>query len=243
MDMDRALERASPAKGDSMPDVSSQRRVHDMLLGRFERPALQWLARHTPQRMTPDTMTMIGILGSIVILAGYSLCRFSPAFLWLATLGFIINWYGDSLDGTLARYRKIERPRFGFFVDHTVDAFSQVMIFLGLGFSPYVRLDIATLALVGYLLMSIVAYVHAFVTGTFRISYARIGPTEMRVIAILINLAVFLFGNPGFTLLQRTITLFDAAVMIIAIALMVAFAVTSLRYASSLIGVDSSPEG
>ncbi|MFN2148148.1 MAG: CDP-alcohol phosphatidyltransferase family protein [Anaerolineales bacterium] len=225
-----------------MPDVSSQRRVHDMLLGPLERPALQWLARHTPRRMTPDTMTLIGILGSIVIFVGYALCRFSPAYLWLASVGFVLNWYGDSLDGTLARYRKIERPRFGFFVDHTVDAFSQVMVFLGLGFSPYVRLDIAALGLVGYLLMTIVAYVHAFVTGTFRISYARIGPTEMRLIAVLINAAVFFFGNPSFNLLQRSITLFDAAVMIIAVALMVAFAVTSLRYASSLVGIDSTPE-
>jgi archaetidylinositol phosphate synthase len=225
-----------------MPDVSSQDRVHNMLLGPLEKPALQWLARHTPARMTPDTMTLIGILGSIIILVGYSLSRFSPAYLWLATFGFVINWYGDSLDGTIARYRKIERPRFGFFVDHTVDAFSQVMIFLGLGFSPFVRLDIAALALVGYLLMSIVAYVHAFVTGTFRISYARIGPTEMRVIAVLINTAVFFFGNPSFTFLRRSITVFDAAVIIIAIALMSAFAVTSLRYATSLVGIDSSPE-
>ena len=225
-----------------MPDVSSQRRVHDMLLGPLERPVLQWLVRHTPQRMTPDTMTLIGILGSIIILAGYSLCRLSPAFLWLATFGFVINWYGDSLDGTLARYRKIERPRFGFFVDHTVDAFSQVMVFLGLGFSPYVRLDIAALGLVGYLLMTIVAYVHAFVTGTFKISYARIGPTEMRLIAVLINAAVFFFGNPSFLFLQRSVTLFDAAVLIIAVALMIAFAVTSLRYGSSLVGIDSTPE-
>jgi len=224
-----------------MPDVSSQKRVHDMLLGPLERPALRWLAEHTPQRMTPDTLTLIGIAGSITILVGYYLSRFSAGFLWLATLGFIINWYGDSLDGTLARHRKIERPRFGFFVDHTVDAFSQVMVFLGLGFSPYVRLDVATLALVGYLLMSIVAYVHAFVTGTFRISYARIGPTEMRVIAVLINAAVFFFGNPSFNLVERSITLFDALVMVIAIVLMVAFAVTSLRYAYSLVGIDHEP--
>ena len=225
-----------------MPDVSTQRRVHDMLLGRFERPTLQWLARHTPAGMTPDTMTILGILGSVTIFAGYSLCLFSPGFLWLATFGFILNWYGDSLDGTLARYRKIERPRFGFFVDHTVDAFSQVMIFVGLGFSPYVRLDIATLALVGYLLVSIVAYIHAYVTGTFQISYARIGPTEMRAIAILINLVVFFFGNPGYSLFGRTITLFDSVVMVIAIALMVVYASTSIRSAFRLAGIDSEQE-
>lgn len=227
-------------KGNPMPDVSTQKRVHNMLLGRFERPALQWLARHTPARMTPDWLTGIGIVGSILVFTGYTLTHFSPHFLWLATFGFIINWYGDSLDGTLARYRKIERPRFGFFVDHTVDAFSQVMVFLGLGFSPYVRLDIATLALVGYLLISIVLYIYAYVTGIFKISYARIGPTEMRVIAILINLVVYFFGNPSFTLFERSLTLFDSVVMVIAIALMLAYAITSLRYVFSLAGIDAA---
>ena len=223
-----------------MPDVSTQHRVHNMLLGRFERPTLQWLARHTPERMSPDWMTVIGILGSILVFAGYALSYFSPHFLWLATFGFVVNWYGDSLDGTLARHRKIERPRFGFFVDHTVDAFSQVMIFLGLGISPYVRFDIAALALVGYLLISIVTYVHAYVTGTFRISYARIGPTEMRVIAIMINLVVYFFGNPSFSLFEVSLTLFDSVVMVIAIALMLAYAISSLRYAFSLAGSDNA---
>jgi phosphatidylglycerophosphate synthase len=221
-----------------MQDVKKQERVHDMILGPLERPALKWLAQHTPRRFTPDTLTIIGILGTIVIFLGYFLSNFSPGFLWLASLGFVINWYGDSLDGTLARHRKIERPKFGFFLDHTVDAFSQILMFLGLGFSPYVRLDVACLALVGYLSMTILAYINTIVTGKFQISYAKIGPTEMRVLAVLINISLFFFGNPAFELLGAEITVFDMVVVLIAIALLSAFAITSLSFTRKLRYID-----
>jgi phosphatidylglycerophosphate synthase len=225
-----------------MQDVKKQERVHDMLLGPLERPALKWLAEHTPQRFTPDTLTIIGILGTIIIFAGYFLSNFNSAFLWIASLGFVINWYGDSLDGTLARHRKIERPKFGFFLDHTVDAFSQILMFLGLGFSPYVRLDVACLALVGYLSMTILAYINTIVTGKFQISYAKIGPTEMRVLAILINIALFFFGNPVVELLGAEITVFDMVVVAIAIALLSAFAITSLSFTRKLRYIDQAEE-
>jgi archaetidylinositol phosphate synthase len=221
-----------------MQDVKDQERVHDMLLGPLERPALKWLAEHAPASFTPDTMTIIGIIGTILIFIGYFLSNFNSAYLWLASFGFVVNWYGDSLDGTLARYRKIERPRFGFFLDHTVDTFSMILMFLGLGFSPYVRLDVACLALVGYLSMTILAYINTIATGKFQISYAKIGPTEMRVLAVLINVALFFFGNPIFELLGFEITVFDAVVVVIAVVLLSAFAITSLSFTRALRYID-----
>jgi phosphatidylglycerophosphate synthase len=225
-----------------MADVEKHKRVHDMLLGPLERPALQWLAARTPQWVNPDILTLIGILGSIVVFAGYALTRLHPAYLWLASLGFVINWYGDSLDGTLARYRKIERPKFGFYIDHTVDAFSQAMVFIGLGVSPFVRLDVAALACIGYLLMSVFAYVTAFVSGKFQISYARFGPTEMRLIAVLANSAVFFFGNPVVRFFLGELTVFDLIVFVIAILLFIVFIVTATNQAIKWKDIDQRIE-
>jgi phosphatidylglycerophosphate synthase len=202
-----------------MPEIEKHKRVHDMLLGPLERPALQWLAARQPAWVSPDTLTGIGIIGSLIIFFSYWLTNQDPVYLWLASLGFVINWYGDSLDGTLARYRKIERPKYGFFVDHTVDSFSMAIIFVGLGLSAYVRLELAALACIGYLLMSILSYVAAFVSGEFKISYARIGPTEMRLIAIIANIAIYFFGNPDVVVGNISLSVFDWLIALIAIAL------------------------
>src|SRR5512138_816292 len=122
-----------------MSDITNHRRVNDILLGPLERPTLKWLAAHMPAWVTPDICTIIGVFGAILISLSYVLTVFDKNFLWLASLGFVINWFGDSLDGTLARYRKIERPIFGFFVDHIMDAFSVTVIILGLGMTDYVN--------------------------------------------------------------------------------------------------------
>lgn len=192
-----------------MKDVKNHERINDILLGPLERPALQWLAAHLPKWVTPDVLTGIGIIGSLVSFFGYWFTRYDHNFLWLASLGFIINWFGDSLDGTVARYRNIQRPRYGFFIDHNVDIFTQVAVFLGLGLSSYVRFEIATLALVCYLILSILVYVKMLVTGVFQISYGKLGPTEARVIGILANAAIYFLGNPSFNTMAGVFTLFD----------------------------------
>lgn len=169
-------------------------RVNDILLGPLERPALKWLAAHSPRWINPDIYTAIGVLGAIIVFIGYVLARFNPWFFWLASLGLVINWYGDSLDGTLARYRHIERPIFGFYIDHTVDAITQAIVFIGLGLSPYVSFNVAVLSLVAYYMMDIMAYVRTCINDEFRISYSKLGPTEARVIAILLNILMFFAG-------------------------------------------------
>lgn len=178
-----------------MTEVKDHQRVNDILLGRFERPLLHWFAAHMPKWVTPDVLTWVGIAGAILIFAGYSLTGASRGFLWLVNFGLVVNWFGDSLDGTLARYRRIERPRYGFFVDHTVDAFSEFLIVIGLGLSPYVSFEVAAMALIGYMMMSVLIYVRTYVDGVFQISYGRFGPTEVRVILVLMNL-IFFFTQP-----------------------------------------------
>ena len=183
-----------------MTKVEDHKRENDILLGFLERPALQWLAARMPDWVTPDTLTWIGIAASVLIFISYTLTNISPHFLWLASFGFILNWFGDSLDGTLARYRHIERPRYGFLVDHWVDAISAVLIFVGLGVSPYVNLVVACLGVIAYLLVSIMVYLITYVTGVFTITSAKIGPTEIRLLAIISNTAIFFIGDVAFTL-------------------------------------------
>ena len=202
-----------------MKDIKTHRRVNDILLGPLERPALKWLAAHTPACITPDTLTVIGVLGTFTVAAGYLLTLLHPAFLWLASLGFVINWYGDSLDGTLARFRHIERPRFGFYIDHTVDAFNEIIVVLALGISHYVRFDLACIALIGYLLLSNLVFIQTCSTGEFRISYGKLGPTEVRLLLILANTLAFFSGNPLLPTPGINLTVFDLIVAVIAFLL------------------------
>ena len=214
-----------------MPDIKSHKRVNDIFLASLERPALQWLAAHTPSWIGPDHMTVLGLIGSLIILIGYWQTNFNSAFLWLASLGFVINWYGDSLDGTIARFRRQERPVYGFFVDHTVDGISEVMVFLGLGLSPYVRFDLACLALIGYLLLSVLVYIRTCVKGEFVISYGKLGPTEARLIAIGANTLVFFIGNPQWTIFNFTSSVYDWLVMVIVVILFAIYMISSISQA------------
>ena len=221
-----------------MPDIKSHKRVNDILLGPLERPALRWMAAHTPAWITPDIMTGIGVIGGIIIMLGYLGTNQSPYFLWLASFGFVVNWVGDSLDGTLARHRKIERPRYGFFIDHTVDALIEVMVFLGLGLSPYVSFNIACLALIGYLLVSVLVYVRTCVAGVFVISYGKLGPTEARLIAILANTLIFFVGNPQLSLQIAgntiTYTVYDWLAIAIIVLLWSIYILSTIRQARVL---------
>jgi phosphatidylglycerophosphate synthase len=217
-----------------MGNIKSHKRVNDILLGPLERPALQWLAAHMPAWMNPDILTGIGVVGAVIIFFSYWLSNEVPAFLWVASLGFVINWFGDSLDGTLARYRKIERPKYGFFVDHTVDCFSEVLIVMGLGLSPYVTFSVACLALIGYLLMSVLIYIRTYVYGVFQISYGKFGPTEVRVILILLNVVMYFLGTPKVELPLGLGTVYDIPIALVAVVLVMLFTTGSIRDAVEL---------
>ena len=162
-------------------------RIQTSVLNALEKKVLVWLAQRQPRWVTSDMMTFIGVLGAVVIAVGYILTSQNINFLWLSSLGFIINWYGDSLDGTLARVRNTQRPIYGYYLDHTVDAINEVMIFVGVGLSGLMRLEIALLALVMYLLMTINVSINAHLKKEFKLTYASMGPTEFRIIMIIIN--------------------------------------------------------
>jgi archaetidylinositol phosphate synthase len=217
-----------------MSDINKHQRVNDILLGPLERPALKWLAAHMPPWVTVDMCTIIGVIGAVVIAGSYGLSLLDRNFLWLASLGFAINWFGDSLDGTLARYRHVERPIFGFFIDHTVDAANEALIFLGLGLTPYINFTISCLALVAYLLLSVLVYVRTCVVGEFKISYGKLGPTEIRVLAIMLNTYMYFGGIKTYTttlgnLGQIMFSPYDLIVAFIALLLFFFFLTTALQ--------------
>lgn len=205
-----------------MTDIRQHKRKIETFTAPWERPALRWLASQMPAWVNSDMLTIVGVFGSLVIFVGYTLSGYHLGFLWLASLGFVINWFGDSLDGTLARYRHKERPIYGYYVDHVVDLYDEALVFLGLGASPLVRFDLAVLGLAGYLMISVIAYIYQLVQGEFILSYGRLGPTEARLIAIGANTLIFFVGNPVLTWLGRPFTAFDwVMVGIIALEMMI----------------------
>lgn len=216
-------------------------RIIDTLITRGEKIALRWLAERMPAWVVPDILTFIGLGAAVLIFVSYALTVYNKNFLWLATFGFVIHWFGDSLDGTLARYRKVERPRYGYYIDHIVDTVSEAMIFIGLGLSPYIRFDLAMLALMVYFMASIYIYLTTYVQAIFRLSYSGISPTEIRLIAVAANTIIFFLGNPafqipsiGFLPVTLSLTLYDLIVIGVIVVILTLFAINVTKTAISL---------
>ena len=168
---------------------------------------LLWLADRTPTRMTPDHLTVLGLVSQI----GAGTCYALAARNRYALLGVIgclaLNWLGDSLDGTLARVRQCQRPRYGFYVDHIVDSFGAIALMGGLALSSYMHPWIAIGLLVTFLMLSIQSYLATHALGEFRISFWRFGPTELRFLLAIGNLA--LLWKPIVNVLGGKYRLFD----------------------------------
>ncbi|MCR5520023.1 MAG: CDP-alcohol phosphatidyltransferase family protein [Bacteroidales bacterium] len=186
--------------------IKTSRRIQTSVLNAAEHKALVWLAARQPKWVTSNTLTWIGIAGSVIIAAGYILSNWDINWLWLATFGFLVNWYGDSLDGNLARYRGTQRPVYGYYLDHTVDAINEVMMFMGIGLSALLNIWIAVAGLILYLLLTLNVSMNAHLKKEFKLTYAKMGPTELRLILIIIN-TLFIFVRP-LREYSDTITLF-----------------------------------
>lgn len=165
--------------------TENSQRIQNSFLNVAEKKALVWLAERQPKWTDSDMLTFVGHVGAAIIALGFILSNFSVHFLWVTILGFVINWYGDSLDGTLARVRKQQRPVYGFYIDHTMDAINEVLMFMGAGLSPFMRFDLACVILVVYLMLTLNVAMNAHLKGEFRLTYAKLGPTEFRLICIL----------------------------------------------------------
>jgi len=212
-------------------------RTGGFALARFEAWALPRMARALPSWVMPDHLTGLGLLASTGIAVAYILTNRNPNWLWAVNLLLVIQWYGDSLDGTLARVRRIERPRYGYYLDHLTDAYSTLAIGLGLGFSPYMLLSVGLAISIGYLLLSVNVYLETHVFGEFRLGHGLLGPTEARLLLIAVNTLALLLTPLWFTVWGVTFTVFDVIGVAGAIGMfgiLVTRAVGNLRQLSRL---------
>jgi archaetidylinositol phosphate synthase len=166
-------------------------RVQESWVSATEKRALLWLAAHTPQQIGPDHLTLLGLTAQV----GAGVCYALAPWNHVALLGVIVclalNWIGDSLDGTVARVRQCQRPRYGFYVDHMVDSFGSIALMGGLALSGYMHPRIAIGLLIAFLMLSIQSYLATHALGEFRLSFWRFGPTELRILLAVGNLALF----------------------------------------------------
>jgi phosphatidylglycerophosphate synthase len=210
-------------------------REPNFLLARHERRVLTWIARRLPRWLLPDDLTAFGVASAIGICVAYLATNADTAWLWVASALLVVHWLGDSLDGTLARVRGIERPRYGYYLDHLVDAISTACIGIGLGLSPFMLLATGALIVVAYLMLSINVYLESYALGRFSIGYGRVGPTEVRLVLIALNVALALGAGLDFHLAGIGMTAFDVvglAVAAVMIVLLVGRAVSNLRHLS-----------
>ncbi len=169
-------------------------RVQENLLARSERRLLNWICARLPAWVAPDMLTLVGMVGAFMVFAGYGLSNLGGEWLWLTIAGYCVQWFGDSTDGSLARFRKIERPRYGYFLDHSCDGLATTLVVVGIGFTPHVAMEFALVALAGYLLLSIHAFLSVRVLGELKLSYLNAGPTELRFILIAFTIAMMVVG-------------------------------------------------
>jgi phosphatidylglycerophosphate synthase len=192
-------------------------RVNTSWLAPWEKPALLWLAERMPARIGPDHLSALGLLAMLGAGLGYWLSRGNMLWLHFVNLMLFLNWFGDSLDGTLARARDCQRPRYGFYIDHMIDTFGAFFLLGGVALSGRMSVTIAMLTLVVYLMLAINSYLAAYTLGTFSISVGKFSPTELRLLLVIGNLT--LFSHPRPKILGHKFPLFDIG-GVVAIVLM-----------------------
>ncbi|MEP7026973.1 MAG: CDP-alcohol phosphatidyltransferase family protein [Candidatus Eisenbacteria bacterium] len=192
------------------PHKDAERKA-DFLVARFEKWALPRIAARLPRWVMPDHLTGLGIVAATWIAFCYMKSNANPLWLYGASLGIVLHWLGDSLDGTLARVRKIQRPRYGFYLDHLTDAYSTTAIGLGLGLSPYMLLSVGFAGVIAYLMLSINVYLETYVFGRFSYGYGSLGPTEVRIVLLALNLLAGALTPLPFKLFGVEMTVFDIA--------------------------------
>jgi phosphatidylglycerophosphate synthase len=204
-------------------------REKTFLLAGPEARALDWIARRLPARVMPDHLTALGVAAAAAIAAAYALSAHSTAWLWAASALLVVHWLGDSLDGTLARVRRSERPRYGYYLDHLVDAVATALIGLGLGLSPYLLLTTGLVVVIAYLVLSINTYLETQVLGVFSLGYGRVGPTEARLALIALNIAMALGVPVSFAVLGVTLSVLDVVALCAVAVMLAALAVRAAR--------------
>ena len=212
--------------------VASARRINQALTAPVEKRVLLWMANRAPSWLTSDQLTLLGLTAQIGAGACYAFSRFNRYALLGVILCIALNWLGDSLDGTLARARRQQRPRYGFYVDHMVDVLGSVALMLGLACSGFLHWQTAAAMLIAFLVLSGESYLASYTLGCFELSQGFFGPTEIRILLIIGNLE--LIRSPYSTCFGHRMLLFDLGGAIAAISMFVMALVVTIRHTAQL---------
>ena len=214
-------------------------RSHTSFLAAVEKKTLIWIAARLPARVNSDHLTALGFASLIAAGAAYWYARWNPPALIAVIVFLALNWFGDSLDGTLARVRNRQRPRYGFYVDHVLDALGMSFLMAGMALSGYLTPAIAALFLIVYLLLSIEVYLTTYTMGTFHLSYWSFGPTELRILLSIGNLIVL--WDRHALIAGREFLLFDVGFAIGAGALTIILLQAVVRHSAALYREETRP--
>jgi phosphatidylglycerophosphate synthase len=228
---------AHPVK--SSASFQAETRVQQSVLTTLEKRVLHWLALRIPDRINSDHLTLLALFAMVSVGASYWLSRYTPVGLVLATFWLAVNWFGDSLDGTLARVRAQQRPRYGYYVDHVVDVVGVLFLFGGLGLSGYLHPAVAATLLIAYFLLSLEVYLATHSLGRFQMSFFGVGPTELRLVLAAVNVALLITDPPH--LAGSTLTVLDAGALAGAAALVFTFVVSACRNTRLLYRAEPMP--
>ena len=228
---------------------TQSKRIQTSILNAGEKKLLVWIAKRLPRWVTSDMLTGFGILGAMVVALGYALSSIDILYLWIANLGLFMNWFGDSLDGSLARVRNTQRPVYGFFIDHNMDGVTITIMCIGAGLCPLIHMYTCVAVLIVYLLLSIYVYITAHLKNEFKLTYGHLGPTEFRVIVFIINI-LFMYIAPlrrhSWELqifgLNFTITVFDCLLVVFFVVLLVMYLTSVIHDAKQYAKEDPLPE-
>jgi phosphatidylglycerophosphate synthase len=215
-------------------------RLHTAITAQAEKNLLVAMARRLPRGINSDHLTGLGFVALLGAGASYWLARSSDVGLWLVIACLAVNWFGDSLDGTVARVRNQQRPRYGFYVDHILDALGTVALVAGMAASGYLSWAVASAVLIAYLTLCIEAYLATYTLREFRISFVGVGPTELRIVIALGNLALLYGFRTGWTPFGR-FAIFDIGGMVATIGLSVILLATVIRHTVRLYREEPLP--
>ncbi len=213
--------------------TASTVRIQESLLAPLEKRALIWLAGRLPRAVNSDHLTVLGISSMLAAALAYWYSSQNPIGLWIVNICLVLNWFGDSLDGTLARVRNRQRPRYGYYVDHVVDVIAISFLMGGMALSGHLRPVIAAFFLIGYLLLSAEVFLATHSLNKFQISFFKFSPTELRILLIIGNLFVY-YMDPRVLWLGDTWRLYDIGFALGAAGVLVIFAITAIRHTVQL---------
>jgi phosphatidylglycerophosphate synthase len=207
-------------------------RIQQSLVASAEKRALMWLALRTPASINSDHLTLLGFISQCLAGLCYALVRLKPEMLLLVSGCLFLNWLGDSLDGTLARVRNRQRPRYGFYVDHISDSVAAFFLMGGLAMSGYVHPAVGLGLLIAFLMLSIEAYLATYTLGRFHLSHWGFGPTEIRILLVIGNIA--LLRSPTLRIFGRRVLLFDLGGLIAIVGMVLFLVVSIIRHTTQL---------